>query len=534
MGEIDFSILDMLDIKDIQIACKHADIEILLKPIKDRPDFYKKYVKQLGSNRPDKKSSVVKLYMPRIAFDLFQKEDATYKGVIVCLLENYKSKFEEALTEYIEPSISNKELKAYNAEQLVELYFKVVDVSSTDVPVDFYFMMLKLQGVTLDEDCSRAIENQIMQIEKHKKEITDAAAKAEKRVEQKYTQEIAQLSKEKREVERKYSELKKQNRELADELEKIKEQFSHKKEELTEKWRVEFDKENMSRQMEEDKEFKMLHEKRQHDLELTLADDEAQKRAELKDKIAKEEKQLQEQFEEKKIELDNAIEGLLSELQNNTDRKIQLESELKLLQEETEQLQEFMSRLKAYEKEYFDNFEQHIIQKKVDTILLSKLEVRGDTIATNIPRFGIDPEGKFPNRFEKLFREKGIDEAKQSVLYKQLLKFTQKGKDDNENLYINPQLVTLKYDDEQKWYKCPSCGRVFPYTLWNKCVWCCNGEPIQMTDNEFEGLSFWRKPILDAVEGKKDALMTRINTEEHTAQLSHKRSICLSCYVDAE
>lgn len=383
MGEIDFSILDMLDIKDIQIACKHADIEILLKPIKDRPDFYKKYVKQLGSNRPDKKSSVVKLYMPRIAFDLFQKEDATYKGVIVCLLENYKSKFEEALTEYIEPSISNKELKAYNAEQLVELYFKVVDVSSTDVPVDFYFMMLKLQGVTLDEDCSRAIENQIMQIEKHKKEITDAAAKAEKRVEQKYTQEIAQLSKEKREVERKYSELKKQNRELADELEKIKEQFSHKKEELTEKWRVEFDKENMSRQMEEDKEFKMLHEKRQHDLELTLADDEAQKRAELKDKIAKEEKQLQEQFEEKKIELDNAIEGLLSELQNNTDRKIQLESELKLLQEETEQLQEFMSRLKAYEKEYFDNFEQHIIQKKVDTILLSKLEVRGDTIATN-------------------------------------------------------------------------------------------------------------------------------------------------------
>ena len=135
MDEIDFSILDMLDIKDIQIACKYADIEILLKPIKDRPDFYKKYVKQLGSNRTDKKSSVVKLYMPRIAFDLFQKEDATYKGVIVCLLENYKSKFEEVLTEYIEPSISNKELKAYNAEQLVELYFKVVDVSSTNVPV---------------------------------------------------------------------------------------------------------------------------------------------------------------------------------------------------------------------------------------------------------------------------------------------------------------------------------------------------------------------------------------------------------------
>ena len=43
-----------------------------------------------------------------------------------------------------------------------------------------------------------------------------------------------------------------------------------------------------------------------------------------------------------------------------------------------------------------------------------------------------------------------------------------------------------------------------------------------MTQNEFEGLEFWRQPILDAVAGKKDALMTRINTEEHTAQLSHK------------
>ena len=36
MDEIDFSILDMLDIKDIQVACKHADLEILLKPIKRR------------------------------------------------------------------------------------------------------------------------------------------------------------------------------------------------------------------------------------------------------------------------------------------------------------------------------------------------------------------------------------------------------------------------------------------------------------------------------------------------------------------
>ena len=139
----------------------------------------------------------------------------------------------------------------------------------------------------------------------------------------------------------------------------------------------------MLRQMEEDKEFNALRERKQHDLALALADEESKKREALKDKLAKEEQQLQEQFEQKKRELDNVIDGLLVELQNNTDRKTQMESELKLLQEEKEQLQEFMDRLKAYEKEYFDNFEQHIIQKKVDTILLSKLGVEGDTITAN-------------------------------------------------------------------------------------------------------------------------------------------------------
>lgn len=141
---------------------------------------------------------------------------------------------------------------------------------------------------------------------------------------------------------------------------------------------------------------------------------------------------------------------------------------------------------------------------------------------TNIPRFGVDPKGKFQTRFIKLFKENGLEEDEINTIFKGFLKFCQKGKDDNENLYLNPQLITLRFDVKQKWYKCPKCGRVFPFTLWNRCVWCCEGKPKEMTENEFKGLEFWRKLILDAVEGKKDALMTRINTEEHTAQLSHK------------
>lgn len=72
------------------------------------------------------------------------------------------------------------------------------------------------------------------------------------------------------------------NRELAAELEKIKDQIEHQMEELTEKWRAEFDREIMLRQMEEDKEFNALRERKQHDLDLALADDESKKREALK------------------------------------------------------------------------------------------------------------------------------------------------------------------------------------------------------------------------------------------------------------
>lgn len=141
---------------------------------------------------------------------------------------------------------------------------------------------------------------------------------------------------------------------------------------------------------------------------------------------------------------------------------------------------------------------------------------------TNIKRFGIEQQGKLPTRFRKLMSENGINEEQQKTVFKQFLSFTQKGKDDNEHVYLNPHAISLKYDSERTWYKCPNCGRVFPYTLWDKCVWCCIGNPEPMTENEFRGLDFWRKPPIDAINGAKDALMTRINTEEHTAQLSHK------------
>jgi len=141
---------------------------------------------------------------------------------------------------------------------------------------------------------------------------------------------------------------------------------------------------------------------------------------------------------------------------------------------------------------------------------------------TNIPRLGLRKEDGFPTRFKKMLKNRGISDDNISLLFTQFMCFTQKGLNEPDYYFINPKVVALRYGADKDWFKCPECGRVFPITLWDKCAWCGKGNPKTMTQAEFSGLSFWRQPILDAISGKKDALMTRINTEEHTAQLSHK------------
>ena len=107
------------------------------------------------------------------------------------------------------------------------------------------------------------------------------------------------------------------------------------------------------------------------------------------------------------------------------------------------------------------------------------------------------------------------------VIKKQLSLFLAKGKN-TACKYLNLNMVTLRFEEDHEWYKCPRCSGVFPFTVFGKCAHCGKGTPSLMTDIELHGLDFWRTSVLRAVHGDPQALMTRINTEEHTAQLSHK------------
>lgn len=140
---------------------------------------------------------------------------------------------------------------------------------------------------------------------------------------------------------------------------------------------------------------------------------------------------------------------------------------------------------------------------------------------TNINRFGIEEKNKLPKRFVKILSANGFDKEQQKIISDALSKFLARGTN-SANKYLNIQSIALRYGENHDWYKCPRCSGIFPYTLWGKCAHCGEGEPQIMCESDYEGVNFWRAPVLAAVHGDKHALMTRINTEEHTAQLSHK------------
>lgn len=136
-------------------------------------------------------------------------------------------------------------------------------------------------------------------------------------------------------------------------------------------------------------------------------------------------------------------------------------------------------------------------------------------------RLGVENETELPSRIRAFLTEHGYSKEQIRVITEQLATFLAKGTN-SSTYYLNMEMVTLRYGADHEWYKCPRCSGIFPYTVWGKCAHCGNGEPRLMNDDDFKGIDFWRSPVLRAVNGDPQALMTRINTEEHTAQLSHK------------
>lgn len=77
--------------------------------------------------------------------------------------------------------------------------------------------------------------------------------------------------------------------------------------------------------------------------------------------------------------------------------------------------------------------------------------------------------------------------------------------------------------EEFVWYRCQKCGKLSPFRIGNWRGACFESDAITPIDHDdLSRFDFWRIPVLSAIK-KIDTIHT-IDTEEHTAQLSHKET----------
>lgn len=140
-------------------------------------------------------------------------------------------------------------------------------------------------------------------------------------------------------------------------------------------------------------------------------------------------------------------------------------------------------------------------------------------VRSNYGGYGLEKDWKFSKVINEIMGWK--EGSQQDLVWKRVLKeaFLDSAQPDNGKLYVDLSRVKVRFDNTHTWYKCEQCSEITPYTLKNRCPSCGCDRLHTMHSSEYEALDFWRKPIDDALQGKPIHV---IDTEEHTAQLSHK------------
>jgi len=145
-------------------------------------------------------------------------------------------------------------------------------------------------------------------------------------------------------------------------------------------------------------------------------------------------------------------------------------------------------------------------------------DVRAD-VRKSYRGYGLGKDWNFSKKIKDIMGWK--DDSKELDTWQRVLKelFLDTAQPDNGKLYVELSRIKPRFDKSHVWHRCETCSELTPYLLKNRCPSCGSEDTHEVSEEEFRSLDFWRKPIADALDGKRIHV---IDTEEHTAQLSHK------------
>lgn len=152
-------LIDKLSDDELIIIYRQTDLEKWLVPIKKNNKRYRAYISRLG--RLSKKSESVRKNMPAIALKLCRNKDVDYIKImlesLVQITENFRKIYEEV--QKIEFCIDD--LKKYSVSDYLEFLEKVVlNTSEHKIELDLFWFQLKMNGVNTDETVKKDVEIQ--------------------------------------------------------------------------------------------------------------------------------------------------------------------------------------------------------------------------------------------------------------------------------------------------------------------------------------------------------------------------------------
>lgn len=111
------------------------------------------------------------------------------------------------------------------------------------------------------------------------------------------------------------------------------------------------------------------------------------------------------------------------------------------------------------------------------------------------------------------------DSREMSVFHKAFQRHFLESSNSEDAYFVKLNKIKPKYEPAHQWFRCTKCSEISPFRLQGKCPSCGSENIKQMAKEDYDALAFWREPAKDAIDGKRVRV---IDTEEHTAQLSHK------------